>query len=687
MFLKKIDFEELYKQLRKNHGQISYLQDFFANGQAHSQLKIDIDYLCKLELVKKHFFENETPNIELIRSSIINALIKEIERLIKIFGGDITKYTGNTSGPHTKYYIETHKQQEKTAFLIANDLHKQTTIKLKSSSSENLENLHKGLATYIYSLYGEDYLDFLNSKSDPQESLHSLPEYKIIDLLKLISDTGDYRQENIVENMLNHKKARVRRMATTALGHLFEPINNSIIIKYLEQKLYDNDEDVRWRAAVELAKINNPKINQILENLAKTNPRKKSHSEIFTLDNLLLISVITLNNNYPVIQEKILPAIDQSKNPAEISILLNIARRSGNNDLIKKFLRHENEIIKEYAHNLLYRTEKSSSEEKSTYHISPSSQFSEKMRGVFLGMAIGDALGAPFEFMKKAEMKKYPNLGHLFNINLNRPINYGDYTDDTELTIRTMEEILKLKRFEPQQLALNLAEKIKNIDFGEATNTGYGHNTIRSGRQIYAGLYWKLLENNYDTCGGAMRIAPFAILYHKNEELLIENISQATLISHKNLHAVSGAIVVGLLQAELIKSTTSKLSLKTLEQITEKIKNIDQEMYEKLKLVIKTLKKSTNKADEIIGTSSKALEAIPYAIYCFYKYSYNFKAMMRIAVAVDGDSDSIAAMAGSFYGALHGKSGIPVDLIYLFPHARNFEQLFFRWENKLISLS
>jgi ADP-ribosylglycohydrolase len=64
-----------------------------------------------------------------------------------------------------------------------------------------------------------------------------------------------------------------------------------------------------------------------------------------------------------------------------------------------------------------------------------------------------------------------------------------------------------------------------------------------------------------------------------------------------------------------------------------------------------------------IGPGWVADEAVLAGLYCFLMFPYDFRSAIRLAANTDGDSDSIACIAGSISGAYRGLSGLPQDWV------------------------
>lgn len=64
-----------------------------------------------------------------------------------------------------------------------------------------------------------------------------------------------------------------------------------------------------------------------------------------------------------------------------------------------------------------------------------------------------------------------------------------------------------------------------------------------------------------------------------------------------------------------------------------------------------------------LGESWVAEEAIASAMYCFWRHPDDARACILEGVNTDGDSDSIAAIAGGIVGARVGIDGLPAEWV------------------------
>jgi hypothetical protein len=80
------------------------------------------------------------------------------------------------------------------------------------------------------------------------------------------------------------------------------------------------------------------------------------------------------------------------------------------------------------------------------------SRQSDQIAGCFVGLAVGDALGAPLEFLSRRQVRqRYPaGLRDMIDSRLWRA---GEYTDDTQMALLIAESLLENNGFQKSDLA------------------------------------------------------------------------------------------------------------------------------------------------------------------------------------------------------------------------------------------
>jgi ADP-ribosylglycohydrolase len=76
----------------------------------------------------------------------------------------------------------------------------------------------------------------------------------------------------------------------------------------------------------------------------------------------------------------------------------------------------------------------------------------EQIQGCLVGLAIGDALGAPLEFLSRKEVRRRFPLG-LREMIASNLWEAGEYTDDTQMALQLAQSLLECNGLAPTDLA------------------------------------------------------------------------------------------------------------------------------------------------------------------------------------------------------------------------------------------
>ncbi len=290
--------------------------------------------------------------------------------------------------------------------------------------------------------------------------------------------------------------------------------------------------------------------------------------------------------------------------------------------------------------------------------------------GIF-GLATGDALGCPVQFHTREEMDANPVTDMIGHGTFDMPA--GSWTDDTSLTLATMDSILRCGRLDPVVVMKCYSEwllKGAYTPFGKAYDIGHG--------TMDAILCF--LSNDFDvtTCGGAeaenngngslMRILP-ACLYLLGtgieEEEAVRTVEQISALTHAHPRAkLACGIYYYLVRGILESDPSTDASLTDLLQ-----KGIDAAMthygkeeeyqhdlpfYERCRdlSVLREVKR------EDIRSSGYVVDSLEAALWCAITTDSYEEAMVR-CINLGNDTDTIAAISGGLCGLYYGLDAIP----------------------------
>ncbi|MCX7074461.1 MAG: ADP-ribosylglycohydrolase family protein [Methylococcales bacterium] len=316
----------------------------------------------------------------------------------------------------------------------------------------------------------------------------------------------------------------------------------------------------------------------------------------------------------------------------------------------------------------------------------------KRFTGSLLGGAVGDALGAPVEFMTKIEIvRRFGSEG----ITKYEPVygRLGAITDDTQMTLFTAEGLLRAwvrGRFKGittysgvtanAYLRWLKTQDERPNDYVESYDDGWlfkqrelhhrraPGNTCVSALRKMAGP-GESAKNDSKGCGGVMRVAPVGLFaWHFRHQ----QPSKAAFDLGVELAALTHGHPTGVLTAGvfavLILAITDGLSLKEALKIA-KTYLLEKPDHEETLLAIEkaeflaTQQISHNEAITKLGHGWIAEEALAISIYCSL-VAKNFKEGVLLSVNHDGDSDSTGSITGNLLGAMYGIDAIPSEWLH-----------------------
>ena len=229
-----------------------------------------------------------------------------------------------------------------------------------------------------------------------------------------------------------------------------------------------------------------------------------------------------------------------------------------------------------------------------------------------LGAIIGDIIGSVYEFNNKKQ-KDF----HLFT-----PM--SRFTDDTVMTLAVAEWLTEDKEHSEEGLVLRMQDLGRRYPY-----VGYGGGFRRW-------LYNQQPEpyNSYGN-GSAMRVSPIAFYAQSLEETLrLATISAK--VTHNHPEGIKGAKAIAS-ATYLARTGASKTEIKAY---------VEENFKYNLNLQLDHIR-------SIVCDAMSCQKTVPAAIWAFLE-GEDFEDVIRIAVSLGGDSDTIAAMAGSIAQAFYG---------------------------------
>ena len=287
----------------------------------------------------------------------------------------------------------------------------------------------------------------------------------------------------------------------------------------------------------------------------------------------------------------------------------------------------------------------------------------ERIRASLLAGALGDAWGSAYEGRIGPIAAPFPDRPRL--------------SDDTWLTVATCEAIVRAGgRVEPSTIAQSF-----RLWFEAGRLRGLGSSTLKAVRDLAAGAHWASsgARGEYAAgAGAAMRIAPLAFLLDPasaDDRVLVRDVAR---ITHHSEEAYVGALAT--MAAVRISALAGCVPDTLISLVTSDLP--DTRVRDRL---LKLL--AADATPEVLarryGASGFVVDAVPLALLVVAsERTRGLEGVLKRAVALGGDTDTIASIAGQIVGA----SGVafPQDLLQRVPGIADVESAVSRFVAQVV---
>lgn len=247
----------------------------------------------------------------------------------------------------------------------------------------------------------------------------------------------------------------------------------------------------------------------------------------------------------------------------------------------------------------------------------------------FLGLAIGDALGAPVEFKEPGEFEPVTDYRHSYVWN----IPPGYWTDDTSMALCLAESILARNTVDPQDLLERFGRWYTQ---GENSATGrcfdIGTTTRSNIERFLKEGQTQAPDVHYQSGNGSiMRLSPVAIRWWHNTRCAEQMAQVQSRTTHGSTECVECASELAFILTRAIQGHDVR------QELALRLSNLDAQH---------------------ISNSGRARHTLLAAKWCVATTT-SFEAAVMKAVNLGGDSDTIGAVTGQIAGAVYGVQEIP----------------------------
>lgn len=286
--------------------------------------------------------------------------------------------------------------------------------------------------------------------------------------------------------------------------------------------------------------------------------------------------------------------------------------------------------------------------------------YSDKVKSVLFGVAVGDALGVPFEFRNRKAIGKSPASDMTGYGTYNLPA--GTWSDDSSLTFCLAEALTT--DFNLNVIGQNFVNwyyknywtaRGKIFDIGIATKQAIDR-LSKGERPELAGGFDVSSNGN----GSLMRISP--LLFYLSDKSIKERYEltkQVSSITHGHIRSVISCFYYLEFALQLLNGNDKYEIYKNLQtEITNYLISLSISLNE-IGLFDRLLKQNIYELkEENVSSSAYVLHTLEASIWCLMT-TESYKDAVLKAVNLGDDTDTTGAVTGGLAGLLYGFDNIP----------------------------
>jgi ADP-ribosyl-[dinitrogen reductase] hydrolase len=271
----------------------------------------------------------------------------------------------------------------------------------------------------------------------------------------------------------------------------------------------------------------------------------------------------------------------------------------------------------------------------------------DRLAGCLVGLAVGDALGAPLEFMPRDQVRKrYPK--GLREMIASSQWNKGEYTDDTQMALMIAESLLQNKAFVASDVAKRFQAWVRSAkDVGIQTRAVVDAHGYAQDPEACSLRYHASYPDSSAGNGALMRCAPVALFcLHSLDELADMSRSSAR-VTHHDPKAQSSCVILNAWIRAAICEDVRDGRVKALTLL----KDIELPSWHRLERI-------ESLPEQEIFSTGYTVHTLEAAVWSFLTTESYEDAVIRAANLGD-DADTVAAVCGALAGAYYGYDAIP----------------------------
>lgn len=296
---------------------------------------------------------------------------------------------------------------------------------------------------------------------------------------------------------------------------------------------------------------------------------------------------------------------------------------------------------------------------------------SNKVTDALLGVAVGDAVGVPFEFRSRDEMQQNPATEMIGHGTYNQP--KGTWSDDSSLTFCLAESLIN--GYDLQDISEKFIKWVDEaywtahdelFDIGITTSIAISRlkqivdegNLDELKRQKHYG------DDRDNGNGSLMRIIPL-LFYIKGKPIKeqFEIVWEVSALTHRHIRAAMSCMIYLKLSEKLLQGKEKQVAYSEMRgEITDLWSEIDflEKERKHFEKVIQNDIRNTKIED--LKSGGYVIEVLESSIW-FFLNKDSYKETILSIINLGHDTDTSAAIAGGLAGIYYGQKGIPKEWV------------------------
>lgn len=299
----------------------------------------------------------------------------------------------------------------------------------------------------------------------------------------------------------------------------------------------------------------------------------------------------------------------------------------------------------------------------------------DRFAGCLIGQAVGDALGFVVEGYTAQICQRYVATelrAGKAGARGRPPYEFGQYSDDTQLSRELLRSLVAAGDFDPQDYAARIATL-----FRDGRVVGRGRTTEEAAQRLIAGVPWDRAGTPAPAAGNgsAMRAPPIGMAFRDDPDRMLSAAHDQGRITHADPRCSAGAVAI----AGAVSIAASGIVPEArycAPLLAEWVSPHSPDFAAAILLLADYAELPPEDAFPLIshvgwepetliafeGISPFVVPSVLWSLYSVFRTPDDYWSTVCTAIAAGGDVDTTAAMAGAISGAYLGIDAVPADL-------------------------